>query len=301
MIVFAFKLIWLGTYVFYWLIFFLSFIFMFLQILFFTTCERKILALTQRRLGPTVVGDRGRLQFLADALKLLFKNSISPKYINSTLFQASALGVFWMSWWNFCNLHFGPGEDIMEIEYNLFYMVCVSLIFSLAWLLSGWSSISKYALLGCIRSSIQIISYEILMSIIFLNIFLFTGTTNFEILTDIQETYPLFLVCPIIGCICFIAVMMETNRPPFDLSETESDVVAGYMTEYSGILFGLFYLGEYINLFTNGFILSLIFFGGWWNCFYYFDYFINIIINFLDLSIFNNQIYIDTYTELKKC
>lgn len=128
--------------------------------------------------------------------------------------------------------------------------------------MSGWSSVSKYAMLGCIRSAIQILSYEILMSVIFLNIFLLTGTTNFEILTDIQESYPLFLVCPVISCICFIATMMETNRPPFDLSETESDVVAGYMVEYGGILFGLFYLGEYVNLFTNSFILTLIFFGG---------------------------------------
>jgi len=263
---------------------FLSFLFMFLQVLFFTSCERKLLALAQRRLGPHVVGDRGRLQFLADALKLVAKNSLSPRNINTSFFQASALGAFWMSWFSFCNLNFGPGEDIMDIEYNLFFMVCISLIFSLSWLIAGWASVSKYAILGCIRAAIQIISYEILMSAIFMHIFILTGTTNFEILTDLQDNYPLFLICPIVSCIAFIATMIETNRPPFDLSEAESDVVAGYTVEYGGILFGLFYLGEYVNLFTNSIVLVLIFFGGWWNIWNYLDHFLSLINQFLSFN-----------------
>ena len=110
-----------------------------------------------------------------------------------------------------------------------------------------------------------------------MHVFILTGTTNFEILTDLQDNYPLFLVCPIVSCIAFIATMIETNRPPFDLSEAESDVVAGYTVEYGGILFGLFYLGEYVNLFTNSIVLILIFFGGWWNLFNYLDHFINLL------------------------
>ena len=117
-------------------------------------------------------------------------------------------------------------------------------------------------MLGCIRASIQIISYEILMSTIFMHLFILTGTTNFEVLMNLQGNYPLFLALPMLGSICFIASLMETNRPPFDLSEAESDVVAGYTVEYGGILFGLFYLGEYVNLFTNSIILVIIFFGG---------------------------------------
>jgi NADH-quinone oxidoreductase subunit H len=112
-------------------------------------------------------------------------------------------------------------------------------------------------MLGCIRAGVQIISYEILCSSIFLSLFIITGTTNFELICDQQEYFPIFLFIP--GCIAvlYISMLMETNRPPFDLSEAESDVVAGYTVEYAGILFGLFYLGEYVNLFTSSFILSL--------------------------------------------
>lgn len=141
-------------------------------------------------------------------------------------------------------------------------MICVSLIFSITWLVSGWAGQSKYSLLGSLRAGVQIISYEILTSAIFLIIFLLTGTTNFEILGLFQEVVPLFLICPIMGIVFFFATLIETNRPPFDLSEAESDVVAGYTVEYGGILFGLFYLGEYINLFTNTIIITICFTGG---------------------------------------
>ena len=117
-------------------------------------------------------------------------------------------------------------------------------------------------MLGCVRSAIQIISYEILMSGIFLILFVITGTVNFEMFIDYQINYSIFLFVPILGIVCFIATLMETNRPPFDLSEAESDVVAGYTVEYAGIMFGLFYLGEYVNLFTNSFIMVILFSGG---------------------------------------
>ena len=132
--------------------------------------------------------------------------------------------------------------------------------------------------MGCIRASLQIISYEILMSGIFLILFTITGTTNFEIFMDQQINFSLFLFLPLVSIICFIATLIETNRPPFDLSEAESDVVAGYTVEYTGIMFGLFYLGEYVNLFTNSFVLVILFSGGWWNIFsYIFILFENII------------------------
>ena len=114
------------------------------------------------------------------------------------------------------------------------------------------------------------------MSIIFFNFIILTGTTNFEIISFLQDCFPLFLTFPIMSISAFIASLIETNRPPFDLSEAESDVVAGYTTEYSGILFGLFYLSEYINLFTNAIILTILFFGTTSNCLIYLDYFFNI-------------------------
>ena len=247
----------------------LSFLFLFLQVLFFTTCERKILALTQRRIGPRVVGERGRLQYLADALKLVAKLYMGPRKVNSLFFQGASIAAFWLSWYGFSNLTFNYGEDIMEVEYNIFFAICCSLGFSIAWLVGGWSSVSKYALMGCIRASAQVISYEVLMSSVFLGLFAIAGTSNFEMFIDCQQAFPLFLIVPVLGIITFVATLMESNRPPFDLSEAESDVVAGYNVEYAGILFGLFYLGEYVNLFTNSFLIVILFSGGWWHFFWY--------------------------------
>lgn len=231
----------------------------FLQIVFFTTCERKILALTQRRIGPNLVGDRGRLQYIADAVKLVLKVYFSPKKINNLFFQGSSIFIFYISWLNYLNINYAYGDDIGEIEYNIFFSIICSLGFSCAWLMAGWSSTSKYAILGTVRASLQIISYEILTSTIFLVLFIIFGNVNFEIISDLQSIIGLFFILPFLIINFFLATLMETNRPPFDLSEAESDVVAGYIVEYSGILFGLFYLGEYINIFSNAFFLIMLF------------------------------------------
>jgi len=241
------------------LLFFSIFILFFLQIVFFTTCERKILALTQRRIGPNVLGDRGRLQYIADALKLLIKLYFSSKKVNNLFFQGASVFIFYISWFNFLNINLNNGEDINEIEYNVFFTVVCSIAFSIAWIIAGWSSISKYAMLGCIRSIIQIISYEIIMSSIFLILFLIVGSVNYELIADLQKNISVFFILPTVSIYYFLATLMESNRPPFDLSEAESDVVAGYIVEYSGIIFGLFYLGEYINIFSNSFFIIILF------------------------------------------
>ena len=248
---------------------FLIFLFMFLQIVFFTTCERKILALTQRRVGPRVIGARGRLQFFADAVKLLTKTNASPKKVNMLFFQACAIGAYWLSWLNFSNLFFNYGEDIIDIEYNIFFAIAVSLVFSIAWIVAGWSSVSKYAMLGCLRACVQSISYEILMSAVLLNIILFAGVINFELIVTQQETISFIFFFPYLAVIGFLATLMESNKPPFDLSEAESDLVAGYTVEYAGILFGLFMLAEYLNLFTNAVVLVILFLGSWWTISHY--------------------------------
>lgn len=254
------------------LIFWLAFIGILVQVMFFTTCERKFLSLTQRRVGPQVVGLRGRLQYLADSLKLLVKVYVTPRRINSSAFQGAAFAGFWFSWLNFGNLCYGPGLDIAEIEYNVFFLICISLGFSLAWLLAGWAGTSKYSLLGCFRAAIQSISFEILMGTLTLIIFVITGTFNFELVVDAQVYIPIGLAAPSLLMISFYVILMETNRPPFDLSEAESDIVAGYNVEYGGILFGLFYLGEYVNLFVTCTLLVMYFCGGWlfsWDYVYY--------------------------------
>lgn len=262
---------------------FFIYILFFLQIVFFTTCERKILALTQRRLGPNILGDRGRLQYIADALKLVFKVYFSPRKINNVFFQGSSIFIFYISWFNFLNINYSYGEEINEIEYNVFFSIICSLGFSIAWLIAGWSSISKYAILGCIRAAIQIISYEVLTSSIFLVLFLLVGSVNFESLMDIQIDASLFFALPLLVINYFIATLMETNRPPFDLSEAESDVVAGYIVEYSGIIFGLFYLGEYVNIFSNSFFILLLFSNYIFNMIVYLKKFFNFFYNFIFL------------------
>lgn len=259
---------------------FIFFLLLFLQVLFFTTCERKILALTQRRLGPRVVGDRGRLQFLADALKLITKTFFSPKKANGILFQNAAIAAFWFSWLAFSCLVFDYGTDILEVEYNIFFVIACTMGFGAAWIVAGWASVSKYALLGCIRAGLQIISYEILSSTVFLSLFTIVNSPNYEIMGDMQEYQSFFLFVPSCIIVLYVGTLMETNRPPFDLSEAESDVVSGYTVEYAGILFGLFYLGEYVNLFTTSLILSLSFWGAWWSIFVYFGYIIKFIFVF---------------------
>ncbi len=241
---------------------------MFAQIVAFTACERKMLALIQRRTGPAVIGVRGRLQCIADSLKFITKVFVSARRINGAAFQAAAFGGFWVSWYNFGNLTYGPGLDIIEIEYNVFFLFSISLLFSIMWFLAGWSSVSKYAMLGCFRAAGQFIAFEILMGTIFLIIFTLFNCFNFELIVIHQQHAPLGYGFPTLGIIMLFAFFMETNRPPFDLSEAESDVIAGYNVEYGGMLFGLFYLGEYLNLFAACTILILLFGGGWLVPFY---------------------------------
>lgn len=279
--------------------FWLSFLFMFLQVLFFTTAERKFLALTQRRVGPEIVGTRGRLQYFADAIKMLIKLTFSPRKVSSLFFYGAAVATFWLSWFGFCNLTFGPGIDVAEIEYNIFYGMCTSLAFSIFWLAAGWAAESKYSMLGCLRASIQIMCYEILSSIVLLHVFLITGTSNFEIISDMQEYCPIIIFLPTIGLVSFFSTLMETNRPPFDLSEAESDLVAGYVVEYAGITFGLFYLGEYVNLFTGSIVLSIIFLGSWWTVLSCFDNFLTMIYFFFTTDGFSNYFNISVHIKIE--
>lgn len=261
----------------FFVIFWLVLISGFIQIMIFTTCERKILALIQRRVGPRIIGIQGRLQYLADSLKLLTKVFTGPRRINAAMFQGAAFGGFWLSWINYSNITYGPGMDIIEIEYNIFFMICISLAFSLIWLLAGWAATSKYSLLGSLRAAVQIISFEAIMSLVLLLVFIILNSFNYEIFAKMQSYIAVIFFSPIVVIILLFAFFMETNRPPFDLSEAESDIVAGYNVEYSGILFGLFYLGEYLNLFVACLIV-VISMGGAWNNWWWYIYYINKII-----------------------
>lgn len=228
-----------------------------------TLLERKILSLIQRRIGPSFVGFKGRLQYLADALKLIFKGIIVPYNSNKLWFiiipsfTAALCYTFWT------NSIWGPSLSIFELEYNIVFANILSLFFGYCIILAGYFSKNKYAFLASIRCGVLMINLEILLGLLFFNLIIIVESFSFSFFNIFQENFWLiFLVLPLFGLVLLI-FLLETNRAPFDLSEAESELVAGYSTEYGGFYFALFYLGEYFHLFFFSMIFSIILFGGW--------------------------------------
>ena len=214
-----------------------------------TLLERKVLSLSQRRVGPNYVGYKGRLQYLADALKLFLKNSVVPIETNKFLFIlcpsliSSLCFTFWLS------SAWGLNIGVFEIEFSLVYLNLLSGIFSLVVVLTGFVSRNKYAFLASIRSLLMILNLEIILGLFFLSLTLFTKSLSIFFFAYIQETaMTVFMYTYIIG-IVIIIFFLETNRAPFDLHEAESELISGYNTEYGGFFFALYYLGEYFHLF----------------------------------------------------
>ncbi len=229
-----------------------------------TLMERKILSLVQRRVGPNYIGYKGRLQFIADALKLLVKHILIVNKVNKFLFlvlPASILIVCYLFW---INLVWSPNLAICEIEYNLLFMAVLSMFFSFLMFLVGWITKNKYAILSSTRVLVTTLNLEI-----FLNFFLIYLISVFESFSFFQIvsfqylwTWSLFLFFPILP-VLFIIFFLETGRIPFDLGEAESELIAGHTTEMGGFFFALFYLGEYFHLFCFSLTYSLLLFGGW--------------------------------------
>ncbi len=229
-----------------------------------TLVERRVLSLVQRRVGPNHVGYRGRLQFIADALKLLLKGITIPDLTNRKLFvfiPAFSLFVCYTFW---LNTMWGPNLSIAELEYNLVYAAVMSGFFSICIVLTGIFSRNKYAVLAAVRCCCMFLNLEILIGFLILFIvgasesFSFSGAAS----TQSHTFYIIFLLLPITP-IVFITFLLETNRAPFDLTEAESELVAGYTTELGGFFFALFYLGEYFHLFLFSLTISICLFGGW--------------------------------------
>lgn len=228
-----------------------------------TLIERKFLSLLQRRVGPYFVGYRGRLQYLADALKLFIKGSFVPEESNKfwfTTIPAILLAVCYVFW---VNSVWGPSLSIFEIEYNLVYATLLSIVFSFCVILTGYFSKNKYAVLASVRACVLVLNLEIFLGLLVLNVVFLSESFNFANFVLLQETI-WFFVCffGILGLIV-ITYLLEVNRAPFDLAEAESELVAGYTTELGGFLFGLYYLGEYFHLFFFSLFVSIVFFGGW--------------------------------------
>ncbi len=235
--------------------------------LFYIYFERKICAAFQCRLGPNRVGPWGLLQSIADMFKMLIKELISLNHTDKFLFALAPYLVILASMLAFAVLPWGNGLQVLNFNIGIFFLLAVSSIGVLGILLAGWSSNNKFTLIGALRSGAQMVSYEISIGLSVLTMVAFAGTMNVvEIVEKQDHLWFIFsghLPAIIAFVIYLIAGTAETNRGPFDLPEAESELPAGYHTEYSGIHFGFFYLAEYLNLFIVSGVATLLFLGGW--------------------------------------
>ena len=234
-----------------------------ISVAFFTLLERKIMANIQRRRGPNVVGILGVLQPFADGLKLLIKETIIPSKANKVIFILAPIIAFFLSFLNYTVLPFNNFNVFADINLGILYIFAISSLSVYGIIMSGWSSNSRYAFLGTLRSTAQMVSYEVSIGLIIINVLICASSLN---LTQIvlAQTYVWYII-PLfpLFILFYISALAETNRPPFDLPEAEAELVAGYFVEYSAMTFAQFFLGENINiLFMCSFITTL-FFGGW--------------------------------------
>jgi NADH-quinone oxidoreductase subunit H len=233
-----------------------------LSVAFFTLVERKIMASTQRRKGPDLVGFWGILQPIADGLKLIFKENMIPNKANSALFIVAAILPFVIAFssWIIVPLSTTPLSDSPA---NLIFLLALSSIGVYGIIFSGWASNSKYAFLGGLRSAAQIISYELIIGFSYLCVALITHSLN--LVTIVLKQQIIWFIFPLapVAIIFLIAMLAETNRTPFDLPEAEAELVAGYNVEYSSLLFAFFFLAEYANMLLMATLFSLLFLGGW--------------------------------------
>ena len=230
---------------------------------YFTLAERKIMGTIQRRKGPNVVGFQGLLQPLADGFKLFVKESILPSNANKALFILAPMLTFGLSLMGWAVIPFGESLVLADINVGILYLLAVSALGVYGIILSGWSSNSKYAFLGALRSAAQMVSYEVSMGFIIITVVLCAGSFNLSSIVLAQEKVwfcvphlPMFVLF-------FISALAETNRHPFDLPEAEAELVSGYNVEYSAMGFALFFLGEYANMLLMSALTAILFLGGW--------------------------------------
>ena len=235
--------------------------------LFYIWFERKVCAAFQCRLGPNRVGPWGLLQSIADMFKILIKELISLNHVDKFLFALAPYLVIIASMLAFAVLPWGNGLQIIDFNVGIFFLVAVSSIGVLGILLAGWSSNNKFTLIGALRSGAQMVSYELSVGLSVLTMVTLAGTMTIGGIVEAQDRLWFIFSGHIPAIIAFVIFLIagtaETNRGPFDLPEAESELTAGYHTEYSGIHFGFFYLAEYLNLFIVSGVAALLFFGGW--------------------------------------
>jgi len=234
-----------------------------IHVAFATYFERKVIGHMQVRLGPREVGPLGLLQPFADGVKLFFKEDIIPAEADKPLFYLAPVIFFIAALTSLSVIPFFNDFAVADINVGLLFLFAMSSLGAYGIVLSGWSSNSKFAFLGGLRSASQVISYEIAMGLSLVGVMLMAGSLNLSDIVRAQQNY-WFVFPQIIAFVVFlIAAFAETNRLPFDLPEAESELVAGYFTEYSGFRFALFFLGEYTGMLIMSSIATLCFFGGW--------------------------------------
>lgn len=234
-----------------------------LTVAFVTVAERKTMASMQRRLGPNIVGYYGLLQAFADALKLIIKEYVSPTQANIILFFIGPVITLIFSLLGYAVIPYGPGLAVWDFNLGILYMLAVSSLATYGILLAGWSANSKYAFLGSLRSTAQLISYELILSSAILLVILLTGSLNLTV--NIEAQRAIWLIMPLLPVfiIFFIGSVAETNRAPFDLAEAESELVSGFMTEHAAVIFVFFFLAEYASIVLICILNAILFFGGY--------------------------------------
>jgi len=225
--------------------------------------DRRVWAFVQKRQGPNVVGPFGLLQSLADALKYIFKEIIIPASSNKIIFILAPIITMTLALIAWAVIPFGVDQVLADINVGILYIFAVSSLGVYGIIMGGWASNSKYPFLGSIRSAAQMVSYEVSIGIIIINVLLCVGSLNLNDIVLAQKD--MWFVIPLFPMfvIFFISALAETNRPPFDLPEAEAELVAGYQTEYSGMMYAMFWLGEYANILLMCALGSILFLGGW--------------------------------------
>ena len=225
--------------------------------------DRRVWAFVQKRQGPNVVGPFGLLQSLADALKYIFKEIIIPSSSNKIIFILAPIVTMTLALISWAVIPFSATQVLADINVGILYLFAVSSLGVYGIIMGGWASNSKYPFLGAIRSAAQMVSYEVSIGVIIINVLLCVGSLNLNDIVEAQKN--LWFVIPLFPMfvIFFISALAETNRPPFDLPEAEAELVAGYQTEYSGMMYAMFWLGEYANILLMCAMGAILFLGGW--------------------------------------
>jgi NADH-quinone oxidoreductase subunit H len=234
-----------------------------LAVAYLTYAERKVIAAMQLRQGPMVVGPMGIWQPIADGIKMFVKETVIPTGANKVVFMMAPAITFILATIGWAVIPFGPGLVIADINVGVLYLFAISSLGVYGIMMAGWASNSRYAFLGALRSAAQMVSYEISIGLIIINVLITVGSLNLSDIVLAQKDLWYFIPHFPMFAIFVVSILAETNRHPFDLPEAEAELVAGYNVEYSAMAFALFFIGEYANMILMSAICSILFLGGW--------------------------------------